>query len=82
MKPGSKGWRKFMIRIRAYSRIIYAVSIGAFILDWGLSYYMIVFSGFLLGFNNFLAGFQPIHEEPNWELVYPELALGHSDEKK
>jgi gliding motility-associated protein GldL len=26
------------------------------------------------------SAFEPIHEDPNWELVYPELALGHSDE--
>jgi gliding motility-associated protein GldL len=27
-----------------------------------------------------LSAFEPLHEDPNWELVYPELALGHSDE--
>jgi gliding motility-associated protein GldL len=27
-----------------------------------------------------MSAFEPIHEDPNWELVYPELALGHSDE--
>jgi gliding motility-associated protein GldL len=26
------------------------------------------------------SAFEPIHEDPNWELVYPELALGHSDD--
>lgn len=26
------------------------------------------------------SAFEPIHEDPNWELVYPELALGHSEE--
>lgn len=28
----------------------------------------------------FLSAFKPIHEEPNWELVYPELALGNVEE--
>ncbi len=28
----------------------------------------------------FLSAFKPIHEEPNWELVYPELALGDAEE--
>jgi gliding motility-associated protein GldL len=23
--------------------------------------------------------FEPLHQDPNWELVYPELALGHAD---
>jgi len=27
-----------------------------------------------------LSAFEPLHEEVNWELVYPELALGHSDD--
>jgi len=26
-----------------------------------------------------LSAFEPLHEDPNWELVYPELALGNSD---
>jgi len=26
------------------------------------------------------SAFEPIHEDPNWELVYPELGLGHSDD--
>ena len=29
----------------------------------------------------FLSAFKPIHEEPNWELVYPELALGEFEEE-
>ena len=27
-----------------------------------------------------LSAFEPLHEDPNWELAYPELAMGHSDE--
>ena len=26
-----------------------------------------------------LSAFEPLHEDPDWTLVYPELALGHSD---
>merc|ERR1711991_1296190 len=26
------------------------------------------------------SAFEPIHEDPNWELVYPELALGHDED--
>jgi hypothetical protein len=33
--------------------------------------------GLSLAVHSFLRAFTPIHEEPNWELVYPELALGH-----
>ncbi len=27
-----------------------------------------------------LSAFEPLHEDPNWELAYPELALGHADD--
>lgn len=27
-----------------------------------------------------LSAFEPLHEDPNWELVYPELALGHAED--
>ncbi len=26
-----------------------------------------------------LSAFEPLHEDPDWALVYPELAMGHSD---
>ncbi len=26
-----------------------------------------------------LSAFEPLHEDPDWTLVYPELAMGHSD---
>ena len=47
------------------------VSAGATILSIG---------GLGFAFYSFLAAFKPIHEEPNWELVYPELALAHSSD--
>ncbi len=28
-----------------------------------------------------LSAFEPLHEDPDWTLVYPELALGHSDDE-
>ena len=28
----------------------------------------------------FLSAFEPLHEEIDWSLVYPELALGHADD--
>ncbi len=27
-----------------------------------------------------LSAFEPLHEDPNWELAYPELAMGNSEE--
>ncbi len=28
----------------------------------------------------FISAFEPLHEDPNWELVYPELALAHDED--
>ena len=30
----------------------------------------------------FISAFEPLHEDPDWTLVYPELALGHADDNK
>ncbi len=38
---------------------------------------LLTMGGLCLAVHSFLRAFTPIHEEPNWELVYPELALGH-----
>ena len=38
---------------------------------------LLTIGGLSLAIHSFLRAFTPITEEPNWELVYPELALGH-----
>ena len=38
---------------------------------------LLTIGGLSLAVHSFLRAFTPIYEEPNWELVYPELALGH-----
>ena len=47
---------------------------GTFLLNenkWGL--FFIVPGGVLYSIYNFLSGFEEPYQEPNWELVYPEL---------
>ena len=41
-----------------------------FWLIFGLSTEAVIFT---------LSAFEPLHEDPDWALVYPELAMGHSD---
>lgn len=80
MKPGSKGWKKFMAKLYGFGAAV--VIIGALfkIMHWpgadialiaGLGTEALIFV---------FSAFEPIHEDPNWELVYPELGLGHSEE--
>lgn len=83
MKPGSKNWKKFMAKLYGWGASI--VILGALfkiqhwqgagiMLTLGLSTEAIIF---------FFSAFEPLHEEPDWGLVYPELNTGekaeHSD---
>ncbi len=85
MKPGSKGWKKFMAKLYGWGAAI--VILGALfkIQHWpgagvmltvGLTTEAVIF---------FFSAFEPIHEEPDWGLVYPELNTGeraeHGDEE-
>lgn len=80
MKPGSKAWKKFMAKLYGLGAAVVIVGAlfkiehlpgASLMLTIGLLTEAVIF---------FFSAFEPIHEEPNWELVYPELALGHSDE--
>jgi gliding motility-associated protein GldL len=80
MKPGSKGWKKFMAKLYGFGAAVVIVGALFKIQHWpGASIMLIAGLGTEAVIFIFSA-FEPIHEDPNWELVYPELALGHSDE--
>ena len=80
MKPGSKKWKNFMAKLYGLGAAI--VIIGAlfkiehwpfasFFLILGLSTEAVIF---------FFSAFEPPHEDPDWSLVYPELATGEKAE--
>ena len=80
MKPGSKKWKAFMAKLYGFGAAIVIIGAMFKIMHWpgagpmlviGLSTEAVIF---------IFSAFEPIHEDPNWELVYPELALGHDDE--
>ncbi len=80
MKPGSKAWKNFMAKLYGIGAAVVIMGALFKIMHWpgagpmlvvGLSTEAVIF---------IFSAFEPIHEDPNWELVYPELALGHSDE--
>jgi gliding motility-associated protein GldL len=79
MKPGSKNWKKFMAKLYGFGAAVVIVGAMFKIMHWpgagpmlviGLSTEAVIF---------IFSAFEPIHEDPNWELVYPELALGHDE---
>jgi gliding motility-associated protein GldL len=85
MKPGSKGWKKFMSKLYGFGAAI--VIIGALFKIQHWNFFFPFQAGFLLTVGLLteaiifiFSAFEPIHEDPNWELVYPELALGNAEE--
>lgn len=80
MKPGTKAWKNFMSKLYGIGAAV--VIIGALfkiqhwpgagiMLTLGLGTEAVIF---------FFSAFEPIHEEYDWTLVYPELALGHDSD--
>jgi gliding motility-associated protein GldL len=79
MRPGSKGWKKFMAKLYGFGAAIVIVGALFKIQHWpgagimltvGLSTEAIIF---------FFSAFEPIHEDIDWSLVYPELAGLHGE---
>ena len=81
MKPGTKKWARMIRNFFFLSRGICAVAILLIVLakitDIGILEQLtpaIGAIGFgLIGLYAFMAAFAPIHEMPNWEIVFPEL---------
>ena len=80
MKPGSKKWKNLMAKLYGWGASV--VIVGALfkiqhyagagiMLVLGLSTEAIIF---------FFSAFEPPHEDPDWSLVYPELATGERSE--
>lgn len=81
-RPGSKSWKNFMKYVYGWGAAI--VIIGALfklqhypgsgpMLVIGLGTEAIIF---------FLSAFDPMHEDPDWSLVYPELAEDYSGDPR
>ncbi len=80
MKPGSKGWKLFMSKLYGFGAAIVIVGAMFKIMHWPGAGAMLVVGLSTEALIFIFSAFEPIHEDPNWELVYPELALGHSDD--
>jgi gliding motility-associated protein GldL len=80
MKPGSKGWKLFMSKLYGFGAAIVIVGAMFKIMHWPGAGPMLVIGLTTEALIFIFSAFEPIHEDPNWELVYPELGLGHSEE--
>jgi gliding motility-associated protein GldL len=79
---GSPGWKKFMAKLYGIGAAVVITGAMFKIMHWpgagpmlviGLSTEVIIF---------FFSAFEPLHEEIDWTLVYPELAGIHGEEKE
>ena len=77
----SKKWFYLMKQLRQFSIAIIIFG-GMFYIE-GIFPGNVILSigGILYGVHSFLLSFEKVHIEPNWELVYPELALGISEDE-
>lgn len=80
MKPGSKGWKKFMAKLYGFGAAVVIVGALFKIMHWPGSGPMLIIGLGTEAIIFVFSAFEPIHEDPNWELVYPELAFAHSDD--
>lgn len=80
MKPGSKAWKKFMAKLYGIGAAV--VIIGALfkIQHWKGADIMLILGLGTEAVIFFFSAFEPIHEEVDWTLVYPELATGEQNE--
>ncbi len=81
-KPGSKSWKNFMKYVYGWGAAI--VIIGAL---FKLQHYPGAGPMLVLGLGTeaiifFLSAFDPMHEDPDWSLVYPELAEDYTGEPR
>ena len=81
MKPGSKQWKNFMAKLYGWGAAI--VIIGALfkIQHWEGASLMLILGLGTEAFIFFMSAFEKPHEEPDWSLVYPQLATGEGAEK-
>lgn len=75
MKPGSKGWKNLMAKMYGIGASV--VIIGAL---FKINHYPGASEMLIIGLGTeaiifFFSAFEPPHEDPDWSLVYPELAM-------
>lgn len=80
MKPGSKAWKAFMAKLYGFGAAVVIVGALFKIMHWPFAGLMLIIGLSTEALIFIFSAFEPIHEDPNWELVYPELALGHEDD--
>jgi len=80
MRPGSKKWKKFMAKLYGFGAAVVIVGALFKIQHWPGASEMLIIGLSVEAIIFIFSAFEPIHEDPKWELVYPELALAHNED--
>jgi gliding motility-associated protein GldL len=80
MKPGSKAWKNFMAKLYGLGAAVVIVGALFKIQHWPLAGFFLVVGLSTEAIIFIFSAFEPPHEEPDWSLVYPELATGERAE--
>ena len=80
MKPGSKKWKNFMAKLYGIGAAVVIVGALFKIQHWPMAGLFLVVGLSTEAIIFFFSAFEPPHEEPDWSLVYPELATGERAE--
>ena len=87
MKPGSKAWKNFMAKLYGIGAAVVIIGAMFKIQHWPFASLLLVVGLTTEAIIFFFSAFEPLHEEPDWSLVYPELATpedgehGHGSKK-
>ena len=79
-RPGSKSWKNFMAKLYGIGAAVVIVGALFKIMHWPFSGPLLVVGLSTEAVIFFFSAFEPMHEEPKWELVYPELAEHEEEE--
>lgn len=80
MRPGTKKWKLFMAKLYGLGAAVVIVGAMFKIMHWPGAGAMLVIGLSTEAVIFFFSAFEPLHEDPKWELVYPELALAHDED--
>jgi gliding motility-associated protein GldL len=80
MKPGSKKWKNFMAKLYGIGAAVVIVGALFKIQHWPFAGLFLVIGLSTEAVIFFFSAFEPPHEDPDWSLVYPELATGERAE--
>lgn len=80
MRPGSKKWKNFMAKLYGIGAAVVILGAMFKIMHWPGAGPMLVLGLTTEAFIFFFSAFEPLHEDPDWTLVYPELATGEKNE--